>query len=431
MSEKKTNKKINQHRFYRVIWRWHFYAGLLVVPIVIIASVTGGIYVFKSEIEATFYQEELYVTPTAEKISFEKQKENAAKLFPKDTKLDAVTVFNSETRANEFTFKTPDDQYHFVFVNQHNGEILSKSGRYSRFLDIVLAIHRNLFAGTFGRILVELATAWSIVLILTGLFLWIPRKKSKVWGVLLPRWNVKKYVIWRDWHNITGFYLSIFTLLVLITGLVFTFISGTGLLLGAFASGEIPEEFLNPPKSTVVEKAPLTLDEAVASLAKENITKNFRIAIPHEEDGALTVINQTELSNPANLRQVFIDRYSGEKVGELNWSKLSPTAKVLISAYPIHVGSIFGMPTKIIAFLVCLALIFASISGTIMWWIRRPKGKLGDLKRHPDYKVPKWLVLVICVLGILLPTVGISIVLILLGDWIWQKLRNRKQLATK
>lgn len=31
---------------YRTIWRWHFYAGLFVVPLVIVLSITGIIYLF-------------------------------------------------------------------------------------------------------------------------------------------------------------------------------------------------------------------------------------------------------------------------------------------------------------------------------------------------------------------------------------------------
>jgi uncharacterized iron-regulated membrane protein len=36
---------------YRTIWRWHFYAGLLVIPFVLILSVTGAIYLFKPQID--------------------------------------------------------------------------------------------------------------------------------------------------------------------------------------------------------------------------------------------------------------------------------------------------------------------------------------------------------------------------------------------
>ena len=36
---------------YRTIWRWHFYAGLFVLPFVFILSVTGAIYLFKPQID--------------------------------------------------------------------------------------------------------------------------------------------------------------------------------------------------------------------------------------------------------------------------------------------------------------------------------------------------------------------------------------------
>jgi len=37
--------------FYRTIWRWHFYASVFVVPMVLILSLTGAAYLFKPQIE--------------------------------------------------------------------------------------------------------------------------------------------------------------------------------------------------------------------------------------------------------------------------------------------------------------------------------------------------------------------------------------------
>lgn len=42
-------------RWYRAVWRWHFYAGLFCVPFVLWLSVTGGLYLFKPQIEAALY----------------------------------------------------------------------------------------------------------------------------------------------------------------------------------------------------------------------------------------------------------------------------------------------------------------------------------------------------------------------------------------
>ncbi|CAN5195542.1 hypothetical protein BH10PSE13_BH10PSE13_26200 [soil metagenome] len=36
---------------YRPLWRWHFYAVLMVMPPVLILSVTGAIFLFKRQVE--------------------------------------------------------------------------------------------------------------------------------------------------------------------------------------------------------------------------------------------------------------------------------------------------------------------------------------------------------------------------------------------
>jgi len=37
---------------YRAVWRWHFCAGLLALPFLLLLSITGGLYLFKPEIES-------------------------------------------------------------------------------------------------------------------------------------------------------------------------------------------------------------------------------------------------------------------------------------------------------------------------------------------------------------------------------------------
>ena len=40
-----------QGRLYRMLWRWHFYAGIILLPFIIILSLTGMVYLFKPQIE--------------------------------------------------------------------------------------------------------------------------------------------------------------------------------------------------------------------------------------------------------------------------------------------------------------------------------------------------------------------------------------------
>ncbi|HEY0115551.1 MAG TPA: PepSY-associated TM helix domain-containing protein, partial [Allosphingosinicella sp.] len=39
------------------MWRWHFYAGLIVLPVLVWLAVTGGLYLYKPEIERAVYRE--------------------------------------------------------------------------------------------------------------------------------------------------------------------------------------------------------------------------------------------------------------------------------------------------------------------------------------------------------------------------------------
>ena len=51
---------------YRTLWRWHFYAGLFVMPFLVILAITGTIYCFQPQIEPLLYRHRLIVEPQAQ-----------------------------------------------------------------------------------------------------------------------------------------------------------------------------------------------------------------------------------------------------------------------------------------------------------------------------------------------------------------------------
>ena len=52
-----------QGAFYRAMWRWHFYAGLIVLPVLALMAVTGALYLYKPELEALAYPVRLPSAP--------------------------------------------------------------------------------------------------------------------------------------------------------------------------------------------------------------------------------------------------------------------------------------------------------------------------------------------------------------------------------
>ena len=53
------------HAGYRTLWRWHFYAGLFVMPFLVVLAITGTLYCFQPQIEPLLYPHRLVVEPRA------------------------------------------------------------------------------------------------------------------------------------------------------------------------------------------------------------------------------------------------------------------------------------------------------------------------------------------------------------------------------
>ena len=91
--------------------------------------------------------------------------------------------------------------------------------------------------------------------------------------------------------------------------------------------------------------------------------------------------------------------------------------------YPLHVGTIWGLPTKIIWLVTCIILMTSPVTGVWMWWERRPTGRLG-LPRRVDARRPRWLVATVTATSILLPALGLSVVVVLVVEFLMSRLRN-------
>jgi uncharacterized iron-regulated membrane protein len=68
------------NRFYRTVWRWHFYARLFVIPFMLILATTGIIYLFKPQLDAAMYHHLLFVQPGIISLPYTEQVPKAVEL---------------------------------------------------------------------------------------------------------------------------------------------------------------------------------------------------------------------------------------------------------------------------------------------------------------------------------------------------------------
>jgi uncharacterized iron-regulated membrane protein len=440
-----------ENRLYQAFWRWHFYAGLFVIPVMLVLAITGSIYLFKPQLDGVMYRNLLVVQPSTTTIAYTQQVEAVQQAYP-DAAVTKIVPQIAPDRSTEVQITTADDRNLMVFVNPYTGQVLGDRDEDNNFQAIVRKLHGELLIGRWGDYLVELTACWGLVLLVSGLYLWLPRRGFSPFGTLIPRfWSQSKRLFWRDLHVVPGFYGMLLIGFLILTGLPWS-----GFWGDTFANiwGRFPAAMWNDvPHSTVltgtlnqqgeqvvpwaVEKLPMPrsvllvhnhsgssaanhaaidLDSVINLAQSEGAPPGFSVSLPEGETGVYTVSAFPD--DPTQEVTMHIDQYSGQVLADVRWRDYGFVPKSVEMGIAIHMGKYFGLPNQLLMLAACLILVLLCISGMVMWWQRRPFGQLGAPPMPMDgnqWKVP---VAIVAVLGILFPLVGISLVIVLLLDYL-------------
>jgi uncharacterized iron-regulated membrane protein len=423
---------------YQTIWRWHFYAGIIISPFLLILAVTGSIYLFKPQIEQNLYKEYYEVKAQGEKLPASEQIEEVKKLHP-DAQITKYRPGESPERSSEIGIST-DDGSATVFLDPYTGKSLGELKPEDRIMDKIVEFHGELMAGTIGDRIVELVASWAIVLIVTGLFLWFPRKKDKLAGVLFPRFGKGKSILRRDLHAVPAFWITAGMLFLIMTGLPWSGFWGTNfqnLMTNAGAgyppsiwTGEAPQsvvktkeiadvpwaaENLEVPVSALEGYTPVSINDVVSIADREGIDPSYTVYIPGDEKGVYTL--SAFPAKAQNEVTMHLDQYSGAVLADYRFDHYGIGGKIVAMGITLHTGTQFGFINQLISLFICLGIILVVVSGFYLWLKRKPKKEMGAPKAPSILKMKLFLLLMI-VLGILFPLVGASLIVILLLDWL-------------
>jgi hypothetical protein len=200
--------------FFWRVWRWHFWAGLVNCPVLLVVALTGALYAFREEIEDWQQADVRFVEPVGDRKPLSEQIA-AVKAAHPNWRPTRVTLAADPRRSTVVQVERADAEKSLlsaVFVNPYTAALIADGEVRTPFFSTVIKLHRSLFAGTFGRVVVELTTSWTLVLLVSGFFLWWPNRWRRVWGVWLPRLQRDTYIVLRDLHTVGGVFLDIVAL---------------------------------------------------------------------------------------------------------------------------------------------------------------------------------------------------------------------------
>ena len=430
---------------YRAVWRWHFYAGVLVMPFLMLLTLTGGLYLFKDEIDQSVYRSMIQV-PASSRLADPDQWLAAAALAGQGRAANVMVPARAD-QAVRVRVDRPDGSQRTVFVDPHTATVTGVTA-YGGVTETIKKLHSlSLFGGPIGtalNILVEIVAGWAIILCATGLYLWWPRRRTG--AVLKPsETDARRRPFWRDVHALTGFYVGGVIIFLAVTGMPWSAVWGDrfmGVMRDTRLGRPPAPAAASPWSHAKPHDAPAgvgwTLDNAVLSAdehghshaaapslrrvlqttSEQGLPRPFIVSIPQSSDLAWTVARQTRKADDA--RSLYVDGASGAVKADLRWSQFGVMARGFEWGIAVHQGTQYGWINRVVMLTGCIAVWLLAISGLVMWWKRRPPSLSRRLAGAPTAPPgPRARIAVLCIvipLSILYPLTGLSLVAALLLD---------------
>jgi uncharacterized iron-regulated membrane protein len=432
---KNENKARGTNSLYQTFWRWHFYGGIIFAPFLILLSISGALYLYQSEIETMIYKDKLIVQQGDKTLPLSEQVDAVKREYP-EAEIGSVRLPKDDNRATLVKI-SENEVVTQVYVDPYTAKITGTILDEKHFKNVVAKLHSEwIVGGTFVNRLVELAACWTIIILVTGLYIWWPRNKLSLMGTIVPRFKKNGRVFWRDLHAVTAFWLSFMILILIVTGLPWSGVMGeqiNKLATSAKAgyptyawtaptaektTNEIAEDIPwatenNPAPTSEPADGKLSLDQIMYLAQENNIQKPYTISSPIGEDGVFTVASSRD--KPENEATVYFNQYNGDIVEDVRFSDYGWMAKTISIGIALHEGHYFGLANQLLGTIAALGLVAIVIFSLIMWKKRKPAGKLGVPKKS-DKKLRPWLIVIMIITGIVMPLAGISFITMFVFD---------------
>lgn len=386
----------------------HLWLGLASGLVVVIVSITGCLFVFQKEISEFIWKDKYFVQPaTTPALPLSVLQQRAQIALGTGHPIENITTYSQPDRAWEFmAYKNNDtaltyfgaiEYFQAALVNPYTGAVTGLRDYKYDFFSIVKYLHWSLLLNTpYGQPIVGWSTLIFVILLITGLVLWWPKKWTKAYKdrSFKIKWKASFKRVNYDLHNVPGFYSLFPALIIAMTGMVWAFQWFSALVYVA-ASGTT-----TPPPQTVVK----SMKTVIWNIGKDSVSMTADRSVSNAADGSdcvsanpLDIALLTAQAQLPEARRIGIspaegaegtiyaygykgketyygsdvlqfDQYTGKMLHRRNNSEKNRGERLIEMNYDIHVGAIAGLTGKIIAFIISLICASLPVTGFIVWW---------------------------------------------------------------
>ena len=481
----------------RRIWRLHFWVALFVAPALLVLACTGLIILYTQPLDLWLHSDLKVVTPTTSTVSLDDQVATARQRVGPDMVFDAVTPPQDAGASTQVDFLPAEESgigernVTQVFIDPYTGQYLGQRQELDGLVGWANQLHR--FFGNdgptvslpafghfiapsaypdatmkvgVGNLIIEMIAVWILVLAASGIYLWWPRAIEKGKPRLAIRWRKGGRIRWRDLHATTGILLSVVLICYIASGLTWSRYWGEN--WRAVASTVTPSTEIDAPStpakvgdfdrlgrriawadkedpvyaSITTDPIPKPLDfNVINEIAEsEGMIPGYSIVPPSDSTvdgetvyGSYTVVNHWP-QKLSEQRTLYLNQFTGETITNATADQDGTLSRITSWGVNTHMGTQYGIVTRILATLACLGVLTSIVSAMAMWWKRRPTGSAGLPGRTSDTvrsNTPRGAIVAVGViataLAVLYPSFGVTLIVVLIAESIVETRRNSRQ----
>lgn len=371
--------------FRKICSELHTWLGLVSSLVIVVVCLTGALYAFRDEITEMSepwrhvepMESERILPSHAIALAVSAMGDTTVSALTYGEAIDAVRVDNSVYGGRSVT----------VWLNPYSGEVLKvvrkEVGDFD-FFAWVLRGHLSLWLPReVGRPIVGYSVLVFFITLLTGLFIWMPRKMSLK--------GLKGMFTWRGgfrWpsfnfmlHAVAGTYALIPLMALCFTGMMFALSWFVSMMYMTVSGGRDVEPYSLPMSEVSVSAYENTLDELHRRLRMEEPEAcEFYYALPHDSSGCIRVSIVHERGSYYKTDNRFFDQYSlkelegsGPYAGK--YSTKDAADKMMRMNLEIHDGRMWGFAGKVVMFVASLIGASLPVTGVILFVKRKCRSK--------------------------------------------------------
>jgi|GEM_PF-531682 len=382
------------------IFQLHKWLGLIAGLIIFVICMSGLVYSFYEPLKLRIYPERFLLQSTHSNehpLPLSQLMDSARTVLDPGQQVTRVDLYPAKGRSWVFRAQSIDRQqlgfsryykyYWRIYLDPFTGKVIYKENAKTEFFQVILDLHRNLLLGdTYGRPVIGTAVTTFILLLISGLFLWFPKKlqkkqlKASLWPFRKVHWKRRLY----DIHNVLGIYSLLLGLIMCITGFVFAFPafkSSYTSILNSLSHNHPSETPIH--QKLIPQPYTIPLDNALAfCLASHPQADMMSIRISQIQQHRLNIQVRLDKGRTGHFKWYYFNNQGTAVTSVTSSENLKTGDRIAAMNYDIHTGVIWGNWSKIIQWIGIIFLASLPVTGVWLWinkFVKTKKRKKVEL----------------------------------------------------